>query len=63
VLGDDGGAVRDAHASFGGDEGEWFVYERRRDGVVVEVEADVRRFARGDGTNEITLEGMLWERQ
>lgn len=63
VSGDFDRAVEDAQVGLGRDEGEGFAHERRRDRVVVEVEADVRRLAARNRLHEIAGEGMLWERQ
>src|SRR5882672_9797124 len=56
-------AVGDADLAVGGDEGERFLDEVMRNRVVIEVEADVRRLAGGDGADHVAFEGMLWQRQ
>src|SRR5580658_10137180 len=61
VTGHDAVAVHDAHFLLRRDEGERLLHEGVRDGVVVAVEADVRRLARHRRPHEIALEGMLRE--
>ncbi len=52
-----------ADGRFRGHEREWFPDERVRDGVIVAVEANVGRLARGDGLHVARVERMLGQRQ
>src|SRR5271170_6187633 len=63
VTGHDAVAVGDAHLLLRRDERERLAHEGVGDGVVVEIEADVRRLARGRRAHEIALEGMLRQRE
>src|SRR5277367_1258252 len=63
VTGHDAVAVGDAHLLLRRDERERLAHEGVRDGVVVEIEADVRRLARRRRLHEIALEGMLRQRE
>src|SRR5207244_7240945 len=63
VPGDFYVAVEDPNDGVGGDERQRLPDERVRDGVVIAVEANVRRLARGHGLRMERVEAMLGERQ
>jgi hypothetical protein len=52
-------AVEYAYDRLGRDEGEWFFDQGVWDGVVVFIEAQVRRFARRNGFDRVGWEAML----
>src|SRR5277367_6753399 len=56
-------AVDESHLLLRRDERERLLHEGVRDGVVVEIEADVRRLARRHRPHEVALEGMLRQRE
>src|SRR3990172_718819 len=64
VAGEDvSGAVGDADEALGGDEGERLADQVVRDGVVIEIEVDVRRLPRSDRLHLVALEGVLRQGQ
>jgi hypothetical protein len=56
-------AIEDAHEAVGGDEPERLSHEGRGNGVVVSVEAQIRRFAGAQGVKGIAIERMERQRQ
>src|SRR3974377_2618404 len=63
MTGDFLGSVQEANPGIGGNQGEWAANGLGRDGVIVEVKADVDGLGGTNGKNQIGIEGMLRQRQ
>src|ERR1035437_662106 len=63
MTGDHLVSVEDTNPCVGGDQGEWTSNRIWRDGVVIEIKADIDGLGRTNGNHQIGVEGMEWQRQ